>query len=622
MGTVERMSAKRNRNKKKWASQRKSGSAKAGTGRGDQLDRPTSDGPRMPVPDQPTELDQVGVLIVEEQLGLETTGMDGLREMARRLPFEPSVWAVASLAGRVEEALDQPLVQLDIATHYFGAIDLIPRYRELIERDPKASIFGPQPLQTLTRVLVDEAYDAPLSQGMTPVDGRTLMRAIVASNSVIERTTERGVGPTPEEMLAYMVQIGNLSSRPVWMEELVRARQLYTLATEDTTLLASPDCVPLADWTGQIGISAAEQWRLGFGLASVMGAWDGKRNPMIDTAAIDEVVKLAAVGEHAEVALGALSSDRAELKRAFADLGATGGRALWDMRPFNTTPFLRLQDHAGLLLLGRPFALSWLTDGFHYRAMRVAQRQDAAAADSRTDHVQRYTAYVGQVFETYCLKVARDAIGSLATVVGEQPYGKGGGWKTSDIAVLFGSDLVLFEVSGRRVGAEPLLTGDPREVVTELQKLIVKKIDQLGGTVAALLDGEATLPGVDMSTVKRIIPVAVSPARLWQTQQLWAHLDHARDADKCASFSDRRMAKPQVLDAVEYETVLALACDGAHIGDLLARKASGQYRHRDLAVWLKEARPVANYREVRLPWLKPAFESMAREVLPAMGADP
>jgi hypothetical protein len=620
MGTVERMSAKRNRNRKEWASRRKSGSPKTGIGRGDQLDRPTSDRPRVPVPDQPTELDQVGVLIVEEQLGLETTDMDGLREMARRLPFEPSAWAVASLAGRVEETLDQPLIQFDIAVHYFGGNALIPRYRELIERDPKAAIFGPQPLQTLMRVLVDEAYDAPLSQGMAPVDGRTLMRAIVASNSVIERTTDRGVGPTPEELLAYMVQIGNLSSRPAWMEELVRARQLYTLATEDVTLLASPDCVPLAEWTGRIGISAEEQWRLGFGLASAMNAWDGTRNPALDTDAVDEVVRLVDVGEHSEVALRALSSDRAGLKRAFADLGATGGRALWDMRPFNTTPFLRLQNEAGLLLLGRPFALSWLTDGFHYRAMRVAQAEDAAAADSRTDHVQRNTAYLGQVFETYCLNVARDSLGSSATVVGEQRYGKGGGQKTSDVAVLAGSDLVLFEVSGRRVGAEPLLTGDPRAVATELQKLLVKKIDQLGGTIAALHAGTATLPGADMSTVNRIIPVAVSPARLWQTQQLWAHLDSRRDAKKCASFSDPRVVQPQALDALEYERALALACHGAHLGELLAQKASGQYRHRGFAVRLKETQPVEDY-HVRLPSVGPTFESMARKVLPAVGAD-
>lgn len=68
--------------------------------------------------------------------------------------------------------------------------------------------------------------------------------------------------------------------------------------------------------------------------------------------------------------------------------------------------------------------LSWLSEGFHYRAMRVAQAQDSARTDGRSDHVQRYTAYAGQVFEAYCLGLARDGIPEPAIVMGEQKYGR------------------------------------------------------------------------------------------------------------------------------------------------------------------------------------------------------
>jgi hypothetical protein len=52
---------------------------------------------------------------------------------------------------------------------------------------------------------------------------------------------------------------------------------------------------------------------------------------------------------------------------------------------------------------------------------------------------------------------------------------------------------------------------------------------------------------------------------------------------------------------------VALAYHGSQLGELLARKASGPCRHRDLAVWLKEDKPVADY-HVRLPAVETIFQ--------------
>lgn len=76
--------------------------------------------------------------------------------------------------------------------------------------------------------------------------------------------------------------------------------------------------------------------------------------------------------------------------------------------------------------------LSWLSEGFHYRAMRAAQAADAAGADGRADHVQRYTAYAGQVFEVLLPSPRTRRRPEPALVTGEQRYGKGGSQKTSD----------------------------------------------------------------------------------------------------------------------------------------------------------------------------------------------
>jgi hypothetical protein len=572
----------------------------------------------VPIPEEPTELDQVGVLIVEEQLGLKTTDMPGLRAMARSLPFEPCMSLLAILAGKVEQAIDRPARQLAIAEGFFGPSELVERYRALIARDPKAHIFGPQSLYTLMRVLIEEAPDASITQELTPAQKLALMEAVVASNSVTERGTDTGVGPSGNDLLAYELQIGHYYSRPSWMEEMARARELYRLATQDQELLASPDRVPVEDWISDAGITAEEQWALGFGLSSTANAWDDDKHPHVPAGVVDELLDRVGLSDRRESALAAVAADRSSFQAAFSELNATGKRFIWELRPFNTRPFLRLEESSGLLLLGRPWMLSWLSEGFHYRAMRVAQAEDAAAADGRTDHVQRYTAYAGQVFEAYCLGLARGGVPEPALVMGEQKYGKGGGQKTSDVAVLIDDDLVLFEVNARRVGAEPLLTGDPLDASEELTKLLVKKINQLGVSIGAFIHGTATLPGVDINAVKRIIPVVVSAGRLWQTSNLWAHLDRARDTDKCKPFEDERVMPLQALDAGEYERLLALAYHGSPLGELLSRKASGPYRHRDLAVWLKEAKPVADH-HVRLPAVEAIFRSMITELEPLYG---
>jgi hypothetical protein len=612
------VSSKRNRNKKAWTRKRKAATRQPRSGA---ASRPPTEVAARPALQlrrvAPTELDQIGVVIVEEQLGLKPTDLDGLREISASLPFEPCVSLLSNLAGRVEGTFNRPAEQLEIAEGFFGASELVERYREVIRRDESAHIFGPQSLYTLMRVLVHEAYDAPITQELTSDERLGLMSAVVASNSVIERGLDTSVGSGREDLLAYELQVGHYYSRPSWMEEMARARELYRLATEDPDLAASSDFVPVKEWIERSGLTAEEQWLLGFGLGGVSNAWDATRHPHVHVEAVRDLLRRIGLADREEAALAVISADRAALQAAFTELNAYGARFMWELRPFNTWPFLRLTDDGGLVLLGRPWILSWLGEGFHYRAMRVAQAEDAAQSGGRTDHVQRYTAFAGQVFEQYCLRLAREGVPPPAVVMGEQRYGRGGGQKTSDVAVAIGEDLVLFEVNARRVGAEPLLTGDPLDASEELTKLLVKKIDQLCVAVAALLSGDATLPGVDIAGVKRIFPVVVAAGRLWQTSNLWEYLDRARDAQKCKSLDDDRVQPLQVLDPSEYEKLLALAHHGSNLPDLLARKSSGPYRHRDLAVWLAED-PQAPDGDVRLPAIEATFGAMTAALAGAL----
>jgi hypothetical protein len=567
--------------------------------------------------DAPSELDQVAVVIVEQDLGLETTNLAGLEAFAARLPFEPSVSLLSQLSSRAEDTMRNPVAQVKLAEAFFGSGEIVERYRTVASASPDARIFGPQSLYTLIRVLVEHAYEAPITQKLTVDERVLLMRAVVASNSAIEWGVEHELGTSDEDILAYELQAGSYYSRPRWLEEIARHRELYRLATTDPDLLASPDCEPVKEWLERSGLTAEEQWLLGFAMSSQGPTWDAQRHPHVAPETVSEILNRAGLHGRETEALALISASRAELRGAFADLQASGKRFVWELRPFNTTPYLRLND-GGLLLLGRPWMLSWLGEGFHYRAMKMAQADDANEAEGRTSHVQNYTAYTGQVFEQYCLRHARAALGERSTVLGEQAYGQRLDKLTSDVAVVWGADLILFEANARRVGAEPIVSGDPLEATKELSKLLVKKIDQLAVCIKALLAEEAQLPGIRIASVKRIWPVVVAAGHVWQTQHLWAHLDSARNAEKATVFEDPRVQPLQAFDASEFEMLLALAAHGNDLAKMLKRKVSGPYRHRDLAVWLAEDSKAPDH-NVRLSGTEAVWQEMIKEAATVFG---
>lgn len=481
--SVRGVGSKRRNNQKHWAKSRKKTGGSRGFGSSTMRPAPpparpsAGAGPRVMrnAEPPPSELDQISVLIVEEQLGLPVTDFEGMRDITRKLPFEPCLSLLAILSGRVEATLRDGRGQIDLAREFFGDGLLVQRYAGIIAADDRSRIFGPQSLYTLMRVLIDDGYDAPITQQLTDDERGRLFRAVVASNSVIERGIDSSVGPTTEDLLAYELQAGAYYSRPQWMEELSRHWDLYELMASDPELATSDDFMPVAEWLARSGLTAEEQWQIGFGTSAMTNAWNMAQHPHVPPAALADMLERGGfVGREAQ-ALAVISADRSRFCAEFANLAAENERYAWELRPFKTWPFLRLQDDGGLLLLGRPWLLSWLGEGFHYRAMRVAQSEDAEKAGGRVDHVQRYTAFAGKAFEAYCLRLATSYVPQPAIVLPEQSYGKGAGRKTSDIAIAVGDNLILFEANARKVSAVPLVTGDPQDATLELTKLLIKK---------------------------------------------------------------------------------------------------------------------------------------------------
>jgi hypothetical protein len=214
----------------------------------------------------------------------------------------------------------------------------------------------------------------------------------------------------------------------------------------------------------------------------------------------------------------------------------------------------------------------------------------------------------GEITELYALDLANAAVTEPDEVFGEQRYGRNDSERTSDVAIVSGTDLVLFEIHARRVSATAAVRGSVAEATLEVTRLLVKKADQLGPCVRALLAGDATLPGVDISQIERIWPIVVSVGHVMQTQNLWDYVHAAIDKTKRASLADTRVQPLQVMDISDYEKLLGLMQAGESLPGMLAHKARGSYRERDFAAWLHS--PGAPSDEPRLSVLKRRWDEM------------
>src|SRR2546429_102013 len=111
------MSDKRNRNKKNWKRRRRRQPQRSAV-KPRRLVPPRS-APLARLASQPSELDQVGAMIVEEELGLPRTSLADLRAICRTLPDEPTLLLLAMLAGRVEATRNNPIKHLEVAEWFY-----------------------------------------------------------------------------------------------------------------------------------------------------------------------------------------------------------------------------------------------------------------------------------------------------------------------------------------------------------------------------------------------------------------------------------------------------------------------------------------------------------------------
>jgi hypothetical protein len=558
---------------------------------------------------EPSVLDQIGTFISEPELGLPETDAAGLRVYARELPFEPAMFYLAKLNLSIEPTLPAVERQWSLAQQFYvGRTELLKTYSNILRQAPRRAIFSPQAIAMLMRVLIEEATDEPL-RDLTATEIEVMRTAVLGAHSVLETALDATPVADRDTALAYELQGATYFLREPPLEAMTRQREFLRLAAEDPRLHGSDNRVDVLAWLAATGLSADEQFAVGFGLSALTNAFDDTPVPRVTADIVDDLLTKLKLGQ-ADRTLPALSADRATFRARFTALGGGDAAYAWETRPFKSTPLLRLDD-GDVLLLGSSWLLSWLGEGFHYRLMTRAQEEGR-------DELLRYTRFAGEITERYALNLTEAAAPPHVRVLGDQPYRLNGDQRTSDVAMVWGSDLILFEVHARRVPTTAAVAGTALAATTEVSKLIVKKVDQLGRCVGHLLSGAAKLPDVDIGSVERVWPVVVTIGHVLQSPHLWDYIHASKSATKTASFADSRVEALQVLDIGDFERQMGLVSAGHELPRMLARKVGGPYRERDLSVWLRED-PEAPSDQPRVPALEARWQEMSDRVI--HGAD-
>lgn len=531
----------------------------------------------------PVSADQLGGAINEEELGLPSADLPELVRRGQELPFEHSFLFLARIAAEVWHMREDSDRQLALV-RTFDMPTLVARLEQvLVVRDGRAPrvVFAEQYLTVLQRILIQHARDATLADEATEDELRSTIAAYFAAASVTSAADAhlKAGDVTATEWLVYLTKNGSYNNRSPNVNAFTRARELFV--NLPARLAHDNHYCSINDWFREdYGLDAGEQHAIGFALYALSGALDDDVRPG-DRSVVAPPFGDGPLADRQQVIADLVSAPRAWYFEEFTALGNDLDSIAWERTPFLRRPFLRIADGRWVLISPRTID-SWLGDGFYYRALESAQRRGSEV-------VNRFFTFFGKVVEQYCLDLARSVFDGErpiegGRVHGEQHFGPHGGKRTSDVAIDFGPDLVLIEVVAARFSAEMRVYGNPDLLRAALERMIFKKVGQLGRVVSAVLCGDATIPDVEVAHVERVWPVVVTGGDLMHTELLWDRIDAELPPELAAA----RVQPLTVIDVEDYELLLGLASDGLHLPEVLGKKARSLYRCLGLTRFMHE----------------------------------
>lgn len=565
----------------------------------------------FPAAPGPSLFEQMVVLVDADALGVPESSVEDIRELLKPLPYTRAVVWSARVLGRLWPVRLDPEAQMELARELFGDADVVRLFEDFLAGaadGERRHLFSEQQLHALERLALESAEGDPEDETWSDEWELRMRQALLGTTSVIGdgaakvRDTGRGL----EDWLGFFAQNGayNANSQPLLAYQ--RAWRMYVELPATAEAQAHPSYCPLDEWSREQGADLKEMYTVGFAAMASATKRDAPPQDRAIVPPLEAYLKTTALADRHAVFTDALSAAREYYIKGFARSRDNPVRLAWELTPFLQRPFMRIPD--GPLVLLSPRALEgWLTDGVYYRLL------DFAAEKGRRDD---FTTFAGWLFEAYVLELFGLALGErepgAGRVHGEQEYS--GKQLTSDVALDFGEDVVLFEVVSVRLPLGVRAEADEEELNKYIKRSITDKLNQLDHVVTDVSDGRARIPDVDPGNIKRIWPVLVTMGEMLESEALWALLN--REVEKRELFH-QPISKPVALMGVEdVEAMLGLVAAGDGVVELLSEKGSGPHRELSWARWLKDTREGD---PPRLPALVQRWEALSAESVRILG---
>jgi hypothetical protein len=127
------------------------------------------------------------------------------------------------------------------------------------------------------------------------------------------------------------------------------------------------------------------------------------------------------------------------------------------------------------------------------------------------------------------------------------------------------------------------VSGEVEEFRRDLDRVVLRKVRQLGNRIADLLARRAALPDVEIAHVERFWPILVT-TDVTQTEPLHDLIDAALPD----VYGDRRVQSLLVCDPEDLELLMGMVEDGGSLTDILNRRQGGPYAKLELKRWVFE----------------------------------
>ncbi|MGH3429560.1 MAG: hypothetical protein ACRDQZ_18665, partial [Mycobacteriales bacterium] len=534
----------------------------------------------------PSWHDHIGVYLTAEELGLPPGTMSSIIRELGQLPFERTMRALSWLHHAVIYAGTRKDRQLKLARQIFQGGELLRRAERFIRAEERPSVVFEQQLVALQRLAVLHCAPGALDAEVGSRGELAFISALVSTTGVIVdralpvRPSDGHRMPSRDDLLRLFLAGTPFAHREWLGGALFRGYRMFAAIAESDEARKHPEWCDFDSWLHEAGIPDVRSLQLaGLGLANAAGVLEAEPtvNP-ISPAFLDSL------GADGVAAVEALSADREWYRAAIAATQRKAADAARNAIPFYQRPYLRLED-GRLLPLGWRAATAVVTEeGLHYRLADLA-------SDLRKR--SQYNAFSGWLYEQYAVEVAEMAHGDRAKelfaagrVYREHPYetGKGRG-QTPDVALDYGLDLVLVEATHSRPTIKSLIDLDLKAIERDLEKTIGRKLRQLATAIQAIRDGRAILPDLEPTRIKRVWPVLLLPAPVFQNDVIWEYIDGLYPPGL-----RHPLVRPlTLLDTADYEWLMGQAAEGVSVIGILERKTQDLWARRDLRSWFNDA---------------------------------